>query len=101
MRELDRALNAHELVKIHADIEGRKERAELLTTLCGDLGAEPVQTIGKMLVAFRARPQSEAPTAAFSAATKKPSKRRGRIRKATAPTSKRPGKRARTTLRRT
>jgi putative YhbY family RNA-binding protein len=63
MRELDRALAVHELVKIHAAIDDRNERSRLLQSLCEALGAQPVQTIGKMLVAFRARPPSaEAPT---------------------------------------
>ena len=58
VRELDRALAVHELVKIHAAIDDRGERSRLLQSLCAQLGAEPVQTIGKMLVAFRPRPQS-------------------------------------------
>jgi putative YhbY family RNA-binding protein len=63
MQELDRALAVHELVKIHAAIDDRNERSRLLQSLCEALGAQPVQTIGKMLVAFRARPPSaEAPT---------------------------------------
>jgi putative YhbY family RNA-binding protein len=58
VRELDRALAVHELVKIHAAIDDREQRSQLLQSLCEQLGAEPVQTIGKMLVAFRPRPQS-------------------------------------------
>jgi putative YhbY family RNA-binding protein len=62
VRELDRALAVHELVKIHAAMDDRKERSRLLQSLCEALGAQPVQAIGKMLVAFRARPAStEAP----------------------------------------
>lgn len=57
VRELDRALAAHELVKMHAAIDDREARDQLLRSLCQTLGAEPVQTIGKMLVAFRPRPQ--------------------------------------------
>ena len=58
VRELDRALAVHELVKIHAAIDDRRERSRLLQSLCETLHAQPVQTIGKMLVAFRPRPQS-------------------------------------------
>jgi RNA-binding protein len=101
MRELDRALTAHELVKIHAAIDEREERGRLLLMLCRELDAEPVQTIGKMLIAFRSRPQPEATAPAVSAAGKKPPKRRERIRKPAARTSKRPGKRARAATRRT
>jgi putative YhbY family RNA-binding protein len=89
VRELDRALAAHELVKIHAAIDDRKERRRLLQSLCEILDAQPVQTIGKMLVAFRPRPQpTEAPAAA-------PAPRRtARGRPSTAP-ARRTGKPAR------
>jgi RNA-binding protein len=100
MRELDRALTVHELVKIHADIDERRQRAELLLMLCESLGAEPVQTIGKMLVAFRARPQPEAATPASSSSDRKPRKRRSQTRASTTRPSKRPRKRARTAARR-
>jgi RNA-binding protein len=64
VRELDRALAVHELVKMHAAIDDREERGRLLRSLCQTLGAEPVQTIGKMLVAFRPRPPVERPASA-------------------------------------
>ena len=101
LRELDRALTAHELVKIHAAVDDRQERSRLLLTLCESLGAEPVQTIGKMLVAFRARPPEAAAPAIAASKTRKPSKRSARIRKSAARLSARPAKRARTTARRT
>jgi putative YhbY family RNA-binding protein len=56
LREIDRALNAHELIKIHAAIDEREQRARLLENLCRTLEAEPVQVIGKMLIAYRPRP---------------------------------------------
>ncbi len=59
VRELDRALRAHELVKIHAASDDREERSRLLLALCEQLGAQPVQTIGKMLVAYRPNPEGE------------------------------------------
>ena len=58
MREIDRALAAHELIKIHAAVEGKAARAALLADVCMTLGAQPVQVIGKMLVAFRHRPEA-------------------------------------------
>lgn len=63
LRELDRALSAHELVKIRADIGGREERERLLQSLCTALDAQPVQTIGKVLIAFRPRPKAAEPHA--------------------------------------
>ncbi|MPZ43716.1 MAG: ribosome assembly RNA-binding protein YhbY [Betaproteobacteria bacterium] len=77
VRELDRALAVHELVKIHAAIDDRKERGRLLQSLCQELGAEPVQTIGKMLVAFRPRPQPAEPPVAKPRAGGRPGKRDG------------------------
>lgn len=56
LREIDRALTAHELVKLHAAVDGRDAREALLASICTELGAQPVQVIGKMLVAFRPRP---------------------------------------------
>lgn len=56
LQEIDRALTAHELVKMHAAVDGRAVREEMLATICAQLGAQPVQVIGKMLVAFRPRP---------------------------------------------
>jgi putative YhbY family RNA-binding protein len=57
IREVDRALAVHELIKIHAAIDGRDARTALLADICTTLGAQPVQVIGKMLVAFRRRPE--------------------------------------------
>jgi RNA-binding protein len=56
LREIDRALSSHELIKIHAEIDARAARAALLAHICSELHAQPVQVIGKMLVAFRAKP---------------------------------------------
>jgi putative YhbY family RNA-binding protein len=63
VREVDRALSAHELIKIHAALDDRLAREALLATLCRGLGADPVQVIGKTLIAFRPRPQEPVPTA--------------------------------------
>jgi len=57
LREIDRALTSHELIKIHAAVDGRGAREALLDDLCGNLGAHPVQVIGKMLVAYRPNPE--------------------------------------------
>lgn len=53
--EIERALAAHELVKIRAQAE-RGERAVLLADICGRTGASAVQRIGKMLVIYRKKP---------------------------------------------
>lgn len=61
LREIDRSLQAHELIKIHAAVDGRAERESLMAHICGGLSAQAVQIIGKMLVVFRARPEATPP----------------------------------------
>jgi RNA-binding protein len=75
MREIDRALNAHELIKIHSAGADRTLRSALLTTICAELNAQPVQVIGKMLVAFRARPELVPERPSASAPARRPAKR--------------------------
>jgi len=61
VREVDAALVAHELVKVRAMIDDRAARDEMLATLAAQLGAAPVQHIGKLLVLWRPAPSKEAP----------------------------------------
>ena len=53
--ELERALKAHELIKVRAASLDRKARDETLYLLAEKTGAEPVQHIGKVLVLYRPR----------------------------------------------
>ena len=55
LREVDRALTAHELIKVRAGGDDRVARKELMAGLCEQTGASPVQHIGKVLVLWRAR----------------------------------------------
>lgn len=73
--EVDRALQAHELIKIHTATENRAAREALLQDICSALGAEPVQVIGKTLVAFRAR-SGETPGKTPAAARRRKGPRR-------------------------
>ncbi|MEI6738558.1 MAG: YhbY family RNA-binding protein, partial [Pseudomonadota bacterium] len=50
LREIDRTLSAHELIKIRVNNDDRDERAAWLEKICGALNAAPVQIIGKTLV---------------------------------------------------
>jgi len=52
--ELDAALAHHELVKIKLPSVDRRQRGAILETLCQATGAEVVQVIGHIGVAFRA-----------------------------------------------
>ena len=55
VKEVDRALAAHELIKVRAALE-RKAREQALRTLCEKTGAEAVQQIGKIFVLYRKTP---------------------------------------------
>lgn len=51
--ETDRALAAHELIKIRVLNDDRDEREGWLAALCEALDATPVQHIGKLLLIYR------------------------------------------------
>lgn len=55
-KELDSALNTHELVKVRARLEDRTARNELLATLASATHSEIVQRIGNVGVFYRANP---------------------------------------------
>jgi putative YhbY family RNA-binding protein len=57
--EVERALTAHELIKIRAFSDEREEREAWLETICASVGAAPVQHIGKILVIYRHKPPEE------------------------------------------
>jgi putative YhbY family RNA-binding protein len=57
--EIERALTAHELIKIRVMGAERAAREALLGAVCAATGAAPVQHIGKVLVIFRERPPEE------------------------------------------
>jgi putative YhbY family RNA-binding protein len=59
-REIDRALLAHELVKVRVPGDDRDERERLFSTLAIELSAARVQMIGKLLVLYRPRPEEPA-----------------------------------------
>ena len=53
VKEADAALNAHGLIKIRVFGDDREARLAYYDTLCSELGAAPVQHIGKLLVLYR------------------------------------------------
>lgn len=61
LAEIDRALKAHELIKIRVYGDDRETRTGYMSEICSQLNCDPVQTIGKLLVVFRANPETEAP----------------------------------------
>lgn len=64
VKEIDRALLAHELIKVKVPGDDRTEREELFASLAEELSAARVQAIGKLLVLFRPVPEDEEPAPA-------------------------------------
>jgi putative YhbY family RNA-binding protein len=58
-REIDGALNAHGLIKVRVFSDDRDSRNQMLAALADELGAAPVQHIGKLLVLWRPIPPKE------------------------------------------
>ena len=54
--EIDRALTAHELIKVRAGGHDRDARDEIAETITARTGAAIVQQVGKVLVLWRPRP---------------------------------------------
>jgi RNA-binding protein len=54
--EADRALTAHGLIKVRIGAADRESRAELTGHLCARTEATLVQTVGKVAVVWRPRP---------------------------------------------
>ena len=58
--ETERALAAHELIKVSVAAADRKERAALGDALADRLDAVPVHRVGKILILWRPRPAAPA-----------------------------------------
>jgi RNA-binding protein len=56
LAEIDRALRAHELIKVRAGSMERDARDEAFGSICERTGADGVQQVGKVFVLFRKRP---------------------------------------------
>ena len=59
LAEIDRALKAHELIKVKAATDNRELRSGWLANICKQLAAHPVQEIGKILVIYREKPEKQ------------------------------------------
>jgi putative YhbY family RNA-binding protein len=55
VHEVERALRAHELIKLRAPGLEREAREQALKTLCERTRAEAVQHVGKVFVMYRKR----------------------------------------------
>ncbi|WP_428425247.1 YhbY family RNA-binding protein [Methylibium sp.] len=58
-KEADAALKAHGLIKVRVFADERESRETIFAALCEQLGAAPVQHIGKLLVLWRPIPPKE------------------------------------------
>lgn len=56
--EINRALLAHELIKVRVDAPDRAARAALCETICARTDAAEVQRVGKILALWRPRPDA-------------------------------------------
>ncbi len=59
LREIDAALNAHGLIKVRVHGDDRLARDTLFQQVADQLGAAPIQHIGKLLVFWRPQPEKE------------------------------------------
>lgn len=58
LKEIDRTLGAHELIKVKCQGIEREEREAMLTDICARIECAPVQHIGNVLVLWREKPAS-------------------------------------------
>ncbi len=58
VKETDAALKAHGLIKVRVFGDDREARIQYYETLCSELGAAPIQHIGKLLVLYRPKQES-------------------------------------------
>jgi RNA-binding protein len=89
LKEIDRSLNAHELIKIRAFSDERDEREAWLNAICEDLSAAPVQHIGKVFVLFREKPDKKPSATAVPKRRKPRLTKRQEVSKALAPRKRR------------
>ena len=62
IKEIDRELKAHELIKVRVPTDDREEREAIFVKIADELGCARVQMIGKLLVLWRPADEEE-PTA--------------------------------------
>ncbi|MDD3354562.1 ribosome assembly RNA-binding protein YhbY [Zoogloea sp.] len=86
LKEIDHALQAHELIKIRIYGEDRSQRDSIMETVCRELGAASVQHIGKTLVIWREKQEREE---AVTTAPEKPRKLASKAKSAKALSARR------------
>ena len=59
MKEIDAGLTVHGLIKVRVFGDDRDARVGMYDTICSELGAAPIQHIGKLLVVYRPKKEDE------------------------------------------
>ena len=59
VKEIDRALTAHELIKVKILGDDRHEREATGEAICEKTGAAPVQRVGKVVVLWRPKEEKD------------------------------------------
>ena len=59
IKEIDAGLNVHGLIKVRVFGDDRDARVAMYEAICTELGAAPIQHIGKLLVMYRPRKDEE------------------------------------------
>jgi putative YhbY family RNA-binding protein len=75
LREIDRALRAHELIKVRAGRIDAQERDGMFLSVAERLGAARIQSIGHTFVLYRPAPATPAPRQASKESTRKPARK--------------------------
>ncbi|MDR0529716.1 MAG: YhbY family RNA-binding protein [Zoogloeaceae bacterium] len=75
MKEIDRSLTAHELIKARVYHDDRAVREEYFKTICETLDAAPVQHLGKLLILWRPAPEEKKTKKTSAKTTKRRMKR--------------------------
>ena len=59
MKEIEAGLNVHGLIKVRVFGDDRDARIGMYESICAELGAAPIQHIGKLLVVYRPKKEDE------------------------------------------
>lgn len=59
LKEIDASLDAHGLIKVRVFGDDREARIEIYETICEKLDAAPIQHIGKLLVLYRPKKETQ------------------------------------------
>ena len=72
VKEIDRALNSHGLIKIRVPGDEREERETIFSEVAERLSAARVQAIGKVIVLYRPLPDNKEDSAASNSGARSP-----------------------------